>query len=194
MRRALFASLVVGLLPSTALAVPTITVGNHLLLPNTPNQVIAILVSSAGEQVAGLDLYLYVNGGVGPAPVITAIDVVGPGTIFAPNNVGQFSLGPPYDVPGLQPSAITTTASGFVPANGVLAYVTFDTTGIPVGGYTISLTNPDLGPTDFAVNPGFDAILVDGFIGQVPEPSTFVLAALGVAGACGMRLRRKRIA
>jgi hypothetical protein len=115
--------------------------------------VIPIIVDSDSEQVAGLDLYLFVNNNVVPAPIITAVDVIGPGTIFHPNNVGQFSLGPPYDVPGQQPSAITTTSSGFVVADGILAFVTVDTTGVPAGLYVLGLTNPDLGPTDFAVNP-----------------------------------------
>jgi hypothetical protein len=179
-------------LTAVAQAVPTVTAGNHLLAPNTPGQVIPILVSSANENVAGLDLYLYLNGNSGLGPIITAVDVIGPGTIFNPNNVGQFSLGPPYDVPGQQPSAITTTASGFVVANGTLAFVTVDTTGVAGGVFPLGLFNPDLGPTDFAVNPGFDAILVDGSITVVPEPASIVMGLFAAAGIGAVVIRRRR--
>lgn len=197
MSRSLIASLLVVLLPSTTLAVPTIIAGIHYIQPNTPGQVFPILVQGPGEMVAGLDLYLLVNEGLAPAPVITAVDIVGPGTIFNTNNVGQFDLGPPYEAPGLQPTAITTTTSGFVAANGILAFITVDTTGI-FGGfgfplvYPLSLTNPDLGPTDFAINPGFDAILVDGELRFIPEPSTLALAALSLVGLIAVARRHRR--
>jgi hypothetical protein len=176
---------------AVAHAVPSMIVGNWNLLPNTPGQVVQVLVDSSEEQVAGLDLYLFVNNNVGPAPIITAVDIIGPGTIFNPNNVGQTTLGPPYDVPGLQTSSITTTSAGFVTADGILAFVTVDTTGIFAGTFPVSLTNPDLGPSDFAVDPGNDAILVNGQWNVIPEPSSIVMGLFAAAGLGAVMIRRR---
>jgi len=171
----------------SAFAIPTITAGNHVLVPNSI-QVIDILISG-GDPIPGLDLYLVVGDNVA-GPIITAIDIVGPGTVFNPNNTGQSTLGPPYDVPGRQPAVTTTTASGTVAASGVLAHVTLDTTGIFGGTFSLSLTNPDLGPSDVALDPGHDVILVDGSI-TLPEPASAVLA-LGAAGALWAARRWRR--
>ncbi|REK12995.1 MAG: PEP-CTERM sorting domain-containing protein [Planctomycetota bacterium] len=199
MKRLLWVAVLLAVLCSTAHAVPTIFAGDHIILPNTAGQVLPIFVLGPGEMVPGVDLHLLVNGGIGPAPLITDVDLTGPGTIFHANNTGQLDYGAPFVTPGLQPSAITTTTSGFVEADGILAYITVDTTGLPGGVYTLSLTHPLLGPSDFATDPGNDAILIDGTLGwlpsipepDVPEPSTFVLAAFALGGLF-LAARRRR--
>lgn len=142
------------------LAVPTIDVGTHYLLPDTPDQVIELYVTG-GDDVEGLDLYVIVaNGGpeletlgflepgtgiVGPA--ITGVDIL-TGTIFADNNIGQIDGGSP-DTPTPQVAIfITATETGTVIAEGLLARITIDTTGFTGGTYDLSLSLPGL-ETDF---------------------------------------------
>jgi hypothetical protein len=153
---------------SVGLAVPTITIGTIQLQPNTAGQVVELSVTG-GDAVPGLSLYLQVANG-GPefetlagltpgsgidGPAMTAIDLV-TGTIFDGNNTGQTDGSDPA-IPQVA-FVYITTASGTVAASGLLARVTFDTTGLTGGTYPLSLTV--LGsPTDFA---GVEAALVDG--------------------------------
>lgn len=78
-----------------------------------------------------------------------------------------------------------------MPANGVLAFVTLDTTGVAFGPWSLSLTNVQLGPSDFATDPGNDAILIDGCLNCIPEPSTLVLASLALGWMCIVGIRRR---
>ncbi|REK05964.1 MAG: PEP-CTERM sorting domain-containing protein [Planctomycetota bacterium] len=176
--------------------------GDHLLQAETPGQTVQILVSSpfpldvppfnSPDGIQGLDLYIVVNNDSGPAPLITAVDIIGPGTIFDGNNTGQGDFGPPYQAPGLQVVATTTTGSGTVDPNGILAFVTFDTTGVPFGDYPWSLTSPLFGPSDFAAAPGSDAILIDGVLTVVPEPASIVMGLFAAAGLGAVMIRRRR--
>lgn len=124
----------------TSLQAASIVVGTHTLLPNTPGQVIDIVITG-GESANGLNFYASVGdggsdlGGVDTLPLFTT-DIAGPATVFGPNNTGQIggsyvpgSLGT-VEGPGLFASANTTTSSGGVTLNGVLARLTFDTTGL----------------------------------------------------------------
>jgi hypothetical protein len=123
----------------------SITVGNHLLLANTPNQVITIQVTG-GEQVSGEDFWAQIgdggtyNNGSNAKPVFTNVDILG-GTIFAVNNTGAF--GDPT-VGNAAHSLFwddgTVTASGSVVAAGLLATLTIDTTGLNSGSFPLSLT------------------------------------------------------
>ena len=186
--------LMILVLVSSADADLMVTIGNPTLLPNTPNQMIQIQ-SSGGEQVQGLNFNLQIDPVAGlTTPTITGVDIVSPGTVFGLNNTGQNTTGvgelDPVDSPGTQFAFATTTAgNGSVLSDGVLAFVTFDTTGTNEGTFTLRLDSTLNGPTDFAPTP------VDQFIGgilsvtAVPEPNTLavgsVLATLSV-----MRRRR----
>jgi len=91
----------VGLLTVALLAVAaaaranlTVIVGAHDLLANTPNQVVPIFViANGGEGIQGTQFRVQQGDGgvdfggsdVGPSMVG---DIIGPGTIFATNNVG----------------------------------------------------------------------------------------------------------
>jgi hypothetical protein len=125
-----------------------IDVGTHTLLPNTPDQVVEIRVVSddPGERAIGFDLSAFLgpstttfeefydivtenrpyNGG--PAPRFTDVDIVGPLTVFGSNNSGVLEgshvLAPRFV------SASTITRVGDVVADGVLARLTVDTTGV----------------------------------------------------------------
>jgi hypothetical protein len=128
----------------------SIIVGNHVLLPNTPNQIITIQVTG-GEQVAGEDFFAQIGdggaflGGLNSKPTFENVDIIG-GTIFAANNNGAF--GDPNGVPIGSNSAHpliwvdgTTTLNGSITANGRLATLAIDTTGLNSGTFELRLTD-----------------------------------------------------
>jgi hypothetical protein len=177
-----------------ASAAPTITVGNHQLLPNTPGQVISILASGEGaaDAIAGVDLFLVIGGGTS-GPIATNFDLIGAGTIFAANNNGQQGFGAEYDPPSRDLVGLVTTTSGTVSPNGVLAYVTLDTTGLTSGDFTLSITNELFGPSVLYATGGASTVLIDGTLSVVPEPSSVVLGLFGVAGVAAVAIRRRRV-
>lgn len=147
--------------------VPRVIVGEHTLLANTPNQTIQILVTG-GQEVAGMNLFMQVGDG-GPertqfdlpagldGPAITAIDIR-TGTVFASvPDAELIDLAIPQ-VASAQISIAET--NGTIAADGLLATITLDTTGL-FGGTWDLLLNQVLagfggGPfaTDFAGLPG----------------------------------------
>jgi hypothetical protein len=183
-----------------ASAEPVIDVGEHLLLPDA-TQTIAIY-SSGDETVQGLNFYVQIgdggedNGGTDTKPIITTVDIVGSGTLFQGNNTGQSTIGSK-----LLWAASTTTDAGTVSDNGLLAYVTIDTTGTKLGDvYALSLTGTGAGifgdpglDTDFA---GIAATITNGSIRIVPEPGAFVLLGglLAFLPVVLWRCRRKSLA
>ena len=184
-------------LPAVGQAASSIVLGYHFLQPNLAGQGIDIGVTG-NDNIEGLGLIQLVNGGVGPAPVITAVDILGPGTIFGSvANTGMGLFGPPSDPPSLAPAVFTSTASGTVLANGILAHVTVDTTGIPGGNYAWTLTNPDIGPTDFGLDLATGELIfptvIDGVLFvESPEPSSVNLAIFAAAGAGIVAYRNRR--
>ena len=109
-----------------------IDVGEHVLLPDTPGQVIPVYVSG-GAHVQGVVLNVQLHDGypdvprsTGDGPNISNVDLVGTGTVFgnianSGNNVIESRE--QIWVVG------TTTSDGVAAAEGMLAYVTIDTTG-----------------------------------------------------------------
>jgi hypothetical protein len=188
-------------LPQVAQGATSIIVGTHLLQPNTPNQIIQIFVTG-GDQIQGVNFRAQIGDdpefGVGPVFQYGggpgASTIIGPGTIFASNNVGMNDV---TYFPALF-EAGTATASGTVAAEGLLATLVIDTTGVFGGLWSLRLFNTLSGPTDWAgsVFNGSDVsnpIIVDGFIAEVPEPSSVALAAFGIAGLAIVGVRRRRI-
>ncbi|WP_428388471.1 hypothetical protein [Mucisphaera sp.] len=139
--------------------------GTFTLLEDTPEQIIEIYASSDAEPVQGLNLNVQIGDG-GPeaggidGPSITTVDLF-TGTIFEWNNTG---LGSASGV--LIPQIAfysTTTASGTVPADGLLARITIDTTGFfsDDGPFDLVLSQTLNNPTNFGpVTP----TIIDGFI------------------------------
>jgi hypothetical protein len=121
-----------------------VVVGNHVLMPNMANQVVSIYVSG-GEAVAGEDFFAQVgdggtfNGGVNTKPALANVDII-TGSIFDGNNNGAFgdsgngSTHPLIWVDG------TTTSTGTVAADGRLAKLTLDTTGLASGTFPLLLS------------------------------------------------------
>lgn len=173
---------------STAVAELFIDVGHYDLLPDTPDQQILILVTG-GDLVQGLDFNVIIAdggpelGGVVEGPAVTNTDIV-TGTIFQNNNTGVIDLGitlRQFD------ARSTTTAAGFVAAEGLLATLTIDTTGVFSGVFPLILSSTPNGPTDFA---GLPARINDGLIRVVPEPGTSLLGS-ALALAVGLTRRRR---
>jgi hypothetical protein len=166
-----------------------VDVGTHDFLPGEV-RTIALYVSG-GTPVGSLSLYLQVgdggemNDGSDTAPFIGGVDVVGPGTIFAENNLGQDDIFFPIEFPMIW-NAQVITESGAVSAEGVLAYVTIDATGTSFGEtYALMLEGvaeflsqlPGGLKTEFA-GPDGNAVpvnITNGEIRIVPEPSVVVL-------------------
>jgi hypothetical protein len=136
-------------------------------------QQVPILVSGS-DAVSGIDFFVQVGdggaavGGDDTGPRITQVDLVS-GTIFAGNHTGIF-----HDPAPLIWGATTTTSSGSVSANGVLATLTIDTTGMFEGQFDFVLNPPSTGPTAFA-DPGITTILINGSlaIGDLPPNVDF---------------------
>ena len=162
---------------------PSIDVGDHVLQADTPGQTITIRVSGS-QPVSGLNLLVQIGDG-GPAlggtagPQITDVNVA----------TGILGDGLPYleaaplKLPHAAASYIAITMSGVsVPADGVLAELTLDTTGFAVGTWDLKLAGvltgyPGPHNTDFA---GIPADIHNGSITIVPEPATLSLLALAV--------------
>jgi hypothetical protein len=146
-----------------------INAGMHTLAPNMPGQLVQIGVTG-GEAVSGVDLFVQVGdggttvGGDDTGPKITNLDLV-TGTIFAANHTDVFT-----DPAPLIWGATTTTTTGTVPANGVLATLTIDTTGITTGQFDLILNPAATGPTAFA-DAGVVANLTNGLLQIGAAPS-----------------------
>ena len=141
-----------------------VEVGHPILLADKPNQQFQIFVGG-GQPVQGLELFLQIAdggpeaGGSVDGPTITNVDVF-TGTIFADNNTGEAGGG--QLVPQFWQSG-TTTESGTVDAEGLLATVTIDTTGFsethPDHPWELKLVDTVMGDSGF---PGVPARVTNG--------------------------------
>lgn len=209
-RNAVCALLSLVALTGAATAATVINVGNHLLLPNTPNQKIEIFVTG-GDQIQGVNF----NAQIGTDPenaLNTPVfqydanqhlsfpgnnlsTLLAPGSIFAvPAGFGENDV---TFYPRLWQSG-SATSSGTVAANGLLATLYIDTTGLIGGVWPLILSATIAGPTDWAgsIFQGQEVsnpIIIDGTIGGlIPEPSSIVLAGFAVIGFGGFVARRRR--
>jgi hypothetical protein len=144
-----------------------IVVGDHELLGNDPDQSIQVFVSGAAA-VNALDLFAEIvpaePGATGVAPTIASVDVLTE-TIFAGNNTGAVTVpdGPRF-------SASTAAADGKVVADGLLATITIDASGIAPGtDWRLLLTDTSIGDTDLA---GAAMDITNGTLAVVPGPRT----------------------
>ncbi len=195
MKNYLFASLTVLLCVSAASGAPTVVVGNHDLLPNTPGQSINIPVTGA-VGVEGLNAYVQI-GDTTAGPVISNITdpnfgAMGvdleTGTIFAGNNFGQLT--------SLTQNRLwildIITASGSAATSGTLMTITLDTTGLTTGTFDLLLAGTNGGDTEFLDSLGglIQASITNGTVTVIPEPMTLTL--LGIPVIAGLLRRRKR--
>lgn len=170
-----------------------INVGDFQLFPDTPGQEIEILVSG-GDPVEGLNFNVQIGdggvdlGGTTVGPSVADIDIL-TGTIFDGNHTGFVD---PEAVAGVDFPLVeirtTTTNMDTVAADGLLATLWIDTTDIHSGVFPLILGDQLNMATNFA---GLPATITDGTITIVPEPSSLVLALLGVIVAVGFAARRQ---
>ena len=171
----------------------TITAGTHHV--NQGQTLTFEVLVAGGDAVQGLDFYLTIGNdlpnsidpsGV-PGPVVTGVDLIGSGLVFAASNNGQQAVFPtPDQSVGF---AVTTNPSiaGTVPATGALARVTIDATGVAEGVYPLNLTVPDLFLPSAFIGAGSTTLVPGSIFVNVPEPAT---AALWCAST--LLLRRPR--
>lgn len=148
---------------------PSIVVGNHVLAPNLSGQSVSLAVTG-GNQVGGFDLNAEIadggiaNGGtMGPSftfasgGAFAGANLIA-GTIFANNNTGQLDLTTQKQVY----SGSISTAGGTVSASGTVATLSFDTTGISPGIYSLKLAGfrngAVSGNTDFGIDQNLQPI------------------------------------
>jgi hypothetical protein len=188
------------ILGSVALASPrgsswaaVIDAGAHNLQPNMPGQKIDFFVTG-GEKIIAVVFSVAIDGG-GPAyggilgPSITNLDLVSLGHIFSPNHGTVYN---DYSDPQLWESN-TITAVGTIPATGLLATITVDTTGFGPGEHTLDLKGQPL--TDYPGDTQLlfaDTLITNGSITIVPEPSSVALAAIGLMGLTVWGCRRRK--
>jgi hypothetical protein len=196
-RKAFLALVVACCLTVTAYANPTITAGNWKLLPGTSGQTVdavsglpIVVLVSGGDAIAGADLGMTIGDGF-TGPVFDDNPDLIVGTIFTGNNTGQNSFFP------IPPSAgyafeTTTTNSGTVAANGILAHLSFDTTGFTSGTWVLQLSENAITGLPSDLPPFTSPVLIEGSITIVPEPGTIVLALFAAGGLCAVAIRRRR--
>ena len=134
-----------------------IIVGDHQLEPNTAGQEVLIYVDG-DDAVQGLNFQIQIDDGVLPpgqtAPKITAVDIT-TGTIFGSSNNGSHG---DLSEPMIWARSTTTDeelSTATVTADGLLATVTIDTTGLSGGVFDLTLDTLN-GKTDWGKSAGVE--------------------------------------
>ena len=181
-----------------AFASPVIDVGN-ILLPPGEISTFSIDVTGGGA-IQGVNFYIQIgdggddNGGTDTKPIITALDIVGPGTLFNGISNAQSTDSTANDLIWFADTTVLA-AVGTTEANGLLAYVTVDTAGTAAGevydlfltGVAAAIFSSSGKDTDFT---GVSADITNGTITITPEPATLSLLALGGLALMGRRRRK----
>jgi hypothetical protein len=198
-----FAALVgAGTLPAKANLISL--QGSGELLPNAAGQQITLLMSGS-DFYTNSNIYLKINGGVGPAPRVTHVfgDV---GAAIDPYSLldgsvwqggqGGISLAAEGTYPGGSGLNMLTfyVTPQLQPQNnaGVFLKLTVSTVGVPAGSYAMDLTGTELiNGLNAELEPIFAPLeLTNITLTVVPEPSSYLLALLGVAAILTVRVRR----
>ena len=150
---------VLTVVPSAA---PEIDVGDVVVLQGQSEQIVEIFVTG-GAPVQGLNFNAQITNpdNLTNVPVIKDVDILS-GTIFDGNNTGTADLDGPH--PDTEPQfegRNTTTSSGTVEGEGLLATLTIDASEASEGTFALVLSDTDNGPTEF---PGDRVTITDGTI------------------------------
>jgi hypothetical protein len=177
-----------------------------ILAADLPGQQISLVLSGT-DFYTDSNLRIVINGGVGPAPKITAVfndpglAIPGAnlaGSIWANGSGGIFSPpnGTAADSSGLETVAFYVTA-GASPQNliGLHTLLTISTVGVPGGYYSFDITSSDMfNGLDDEFNPIPVPLTIHAMtlvVPGVPEPSSIVLG-LFAAGALGVMVIGRR--
>jgi hypothetical protein len=181
----------VGMLAGTAPAA-VITAASTTVIGNSASTPIVFSVSG-GETIAGANFIAEINGGTN-GPLISSVDLTS--GILAPGNNGQRSI----DAAAIASSPFAgrlinaDTDANSVSANGQLAILYVNTTGLTSGTFTVSLLGTHDGSTvltqldgDTPITPNYTTTTFT--IVPAPEPGTLLLGIAG--GAFLLTCRRK---
>jgi len=152
---------------------PSIDAGDHLLQADQAGQLIEVYVTG-GEAVEGLNFRIRIGDGIdptpSPAPKIPdddAVDLVGTAanpTIFYSNHTTPRDLDDPDQSDYYEAAAISTDHDT-VSAEGLLAIVEIDTTGVTTGQWDLILRDPGGFSTSFVGPSG--TIYPDLVVGSI---------------------------
>ncbi|MEM9419582.1 MAG: hypothetical protein AAGA25_11120 [Planctomycetota bacterium] len=185
-----FLSATLGL---NAAAEITVDIGDYQLLPDTPNQIIEINVSTdTGDTIAVMNFLAEIRGAVG-SPLLSGVDFDSEtGLLFFGNSDGY---SPSFSNGIIEQGSITIAPQGpEILAQGKIR-VFFDTTGIlSEGVWQLSLTgiagNPQNNTTFGDMNAStVEAKFNNGSLIVIPEPNTAFVVIL-CALACYRRCYR----
>ena len=148
-----------------------IDVGNHILLPNTPDQEITLYVTG-DQQVTGFNLRAQIGDGLGGQvePVFQGISITQSlWSIYDTVIIGgPISAAEQY----IQSSVVMTTSEQSVLSNGELLTLLVDTTGIKEGNFELKLKETDIqvsssfiGLPENQITPEIDTTITNGWIG-----------------------------
>jgi hypothetical protein len=139
-------------------------------------------IGNSPAQTATLQAFLYANDGPGGAPgtllwssaVMTGVSISASGTLFA------------YTVPNIVvPNTFTWTSS--IAGVGSIGYVP---AGPPTRGSWVQSWDGSPGAFQALTDPGFE---IESRVVTVPEPTSLVLAGLGLLGVLGCSVRQWRM-
>jgi hypothetical protein len=189
----LFAILFVA--PNLGKADIVITAGSHEIQPNTPNQLLQVLISTdMNDLVSTMNLRAEIGGGTSGPVFQGPTDDNGftfTGSIFEGADFTAINSPRPENNRTGEAGAFDSTP---VLANGVLGTFIVDTTGISSGTFafnlinhsTVGFLNSDMGTTP--------ASFLNGSITVIPESSAFLLVALAaMVGSLIGWLRSRRV-
>jgi len=163
----------------------TIDIGQVILQPDTAGQEVLIHVQGTPgvDDVQGITMNVQiadgfpdVPGSTEDGPNITAIDLVGPGTVFGSvGNTGQNDIEQREQIWVVA----TSTGSGTVLADGLLARLTIDTSGwfAADGPWELKLLDTFASDTNFAPGQVVPTVLPGTIL--LPEPSALALVLVG---------------
>jgi hypothetical protein len=187
--------LLVGLL----LCVPAMLMASTVTVSPGPNpisaaagQVVTVGISG-GESIDGVQLDVELQAGL-----ISALDLVGAGTVFAGATQGDSVAFPTIH----QNSGTAVNSAAPKVGTGLEARITIDATGLLAGTYFIHIDGAldgGGGPSDVFSGAAFDSLsptLINGVFTiagiPTPEPSSIVLGLFAAAGLGMVMIRKHR--
>jgi autotransporter-associated beta strand protein len=144
----------------------TIELSNSVLLPNLANQEIFLKVTGT-DLVTGVDLRAQIGDGMGPQnePKFLAVNFAG-GMWDSFPTMTSGSLIAGYEQYA-QFSVIFSQCGQKIPANGIIAKLRIDTTGISAGEFSLALKNTDIGADTVFIGTGGSDIGVTDHCGSL---------------------------